>query len=332
MNIVIFQPFVLPKFLGVIGALKGRILFRRQRCSMGEAVPELMNTREVAEYLRIKERKVYDLVRNKRIPCTRVTGKWHFPKRLIDAWLAEGTDIPGAVERRVASPPSVISGSHDPLLEWSVRQSDCDLALLSGGSLDGLRRFADGEAMVCALHVFDPESGGYNVPAVKNLAVSDAVLIEWAHREQGLVVARGNPVGITGVADVAARGVRVIQRQDGAGSRILFDHLLSENGINPADLELPVEPARNETDLGLAISEGKADVGLAVRAAAHAFGLDFVPLHRERCDLLVRRRDYFEPMVQKLLAFSRSPGFSARAAEMGGYDVAGTGRVVWNSA
>lgn len=294
-------------------------------------MPELMNTREVAEYLRIKERKVYDLVRTKSIPCTRVTGKWHFPKRLIDAWLAEGTDVPSGVERRVASPPAVISGSHDPLLEWSVRQSGCDLALLSGGSLDGLRRFVDGEAMVCALHVLDPETGAYNVPAVKDLSVSDAVLLEWAHREQGLVVTRGNPLGIAGMADLGARGVRVVQRQEGAGSRILFDHLLNQTGKNPSDLEILAEVARNETDLGLAISEGKADAGLAVRAAAQAFGLDFIPLHRERCDLLVRRRDYFEMPVQKLLAYARSPGFSSRAAEMGGYDVGETGRVVWNS-
>ena len=294
-------------------------------------MPELMNTREVAEYLRIKERKVYDLVRNKRIPCTRVTGKWHFPKRLIDAWLAEGTDVPGAVERRVALPPAVISGSHDPLLEWSVRQSDCNLAMLSGGSLDGLRRFADGEAMVCALHVLDSATDTYNIPAVANLGVSDAVLIEWAYREQGLVVTRGNPLGITSMAGLGARGVRVIQRQEGAGSRILFDHLLNKCGQDFSDLETLDEPARNETDLGLAISEGKADAGLAVRAAAQAFGLDFIPLHRERCDLLVRRRDYFEPMVQKLLTFARSPGFSSRAGEMGGYDVADIGRVVWNS-
>ncbi len=284
-----------------------------------------MNTREVAEYLRIKERKVYDLVRNKRIPCTRVTGKWHFPKHLIDAWLADGTDVPGAVERRVASPPAVISGSHDPLLEWSVRQSDCELALLSGGSLDGLRRFADGEAMVCALHVLD------NVAAVQEVGVSDAVLIEWAQREQGLVVMRGNPLGISGLVDLAVPGTRVVQRQDGAGSRILFDHLLNQNGIGSAELGILAEPARNETDLGLAISEGKADVGLAVRAAAQAFGLDFIALHRERCDLLVRRRDYFEAPVQKLLTFAQSPGFCVRAAEMGGYDVGETGRVVWNS-
>lgn len=292
-------------------------------------MPELMNTREVAEYLRIKERKVYDLVRERRIPCARVTGKWLFPKRLIDAWLAEGTELPRDIHT-LAPPPPVIVGSHDPLLDWSVRESDCDLALLASGSLDGLRRFAEGEAMVCALHVLDARTGEYNIAVVETLGAG-AVLIEWARRDQGLVVAPGNPLAIRDVGDLARKGARVILRQQGAGSRILFEHLLERAEISVDALVTLEQPARSETDLGQAISEGKADAGLGVRAAAHAFRLDFVPLYQERCDLLVRRRDYFEPPVQKLLAFAHTPAFAARAAEMSGYDIDATGRVVWNA-
>ncbi|WP_316977515.1 helix-turn-helix transcriptional regulator [Shumkonia mesophila] len=291
---------------------------------------ELMNTHEVAEYLRLKERKIYDLVREKRIPCTRVTGKWLFPKRLIDAWLAEGTEVPKEIGRHARPAPPVIAGSHDPLLEWCVRESGCDLALLAGGSLDGLRRFAEGEAMVCALHVFDPASGEYNLPVVEALG-ADGVLIEWARREQGLVVAPGNPLSIRAIADLARPGVRVVLRQQGAGSRILLEHLLERAGVALEALNVLDQPARSETDLGQVISEGRADAGLAVAAAAHAFRLDFVPLWQERCDLLIRRRDYFEAPVQALLAFARTPAFTRRAAEMSGYDVAATGRIVWNA-
>lgn len=290
---------------------------------------ELMSTHEVAEYLRIKERKVYDLVREKRIPCTRVTGKWLFPKRLIDAWVAEGTDVPEAVARKTQPVPPVLAGSHDPLLEWSVRECGGDLAMNAAGSLDGVRRFAAGEAMVCALHVLDPETGTYNVPAIETLG-EDAVLVEWARREQGLVVAPGNPRGIGGIHDLA-KGARVILRQEGAGSRILFEYLVSVDGLNLGDLDVLEQPARTETDLGQAVSEGKADAGLAVRAAAQAFHLDFVPLYEERLDLFIRWRDYFEPPVQTLLAFARTPAFVARAAEMGGYDISECGAVRWNA-
>lgn len=291
---------------------------------------ELMNTREVADYLRLKERKIYDLVRERRIPCTRVTGKWLFPRRLVDAWLAEGTAVPKEMERHARPAPPVVSGSHDPLLEWCVHESGCDMALLTGGSLDGLRRFADGEAMVCALHVLDPATGEYNIPVVEALG-ADAVLVEWAGRRQGLVVAPGNPFGLGSVADLARSGVRIVLRQPGAGSRILLDYLLGREGMAPGALAALEQPARGETDLGQAISEGRADAGLAVEAAAHAFRLDFVPLWRERCDLLMRRRDYFEAPVQALLAFARTPAFARRAAEMGGYDVTATGRIVWNA-
>ena len=297
---------------------------------------ELMNTREVAEYLRIKERKVYDLVRQKRIPCTRRTGKWLFPRHLIDLWLAEGTELP-VISHALNPPPPVAVGSHDPLLEWCLRESGCDLAMLSGGSLDGLRRLTSGEAILCGLHVVDgsAEDGGdsaYNVSVVERMCQGlDVVLMEWCWREQGLILAAGNPLGISSLADLAEKHARVVARQHEAGSQLLLIHLLSDSGVELGDLDVVEPPARSETDLGLAIVEGKADAGMAIAAVAHQFRLDFVPLHRERYDLLIRRRDYFEAPFQKLLSFADSPAFASRASEMTGYDVSGLGRIVYNA-
>ncbi len=291
---------------------------------------EMMTTREVAEYLRIRQRKVYDLVREKRIPCTRLTGKWLFPRRLVDLWVAQGTDMPLAAHGLVQHAPPVVVGSHDPLLEWALRESRCDLALLSGGSLDGLRRLAAGEAVTCGLHVLDSASGEYNVPVVRQTCAGlDVAMIEWGWREQGLVVAPGNPKGIGGIGDL--RGARLATRQPEAGSQLLLIHLLAEAGMELGDLETMEQPALSETDLALAVLEEKADAGLAVAAVARQFRLEFIPLHRERFDLLVRRRDFFDEPFQKLLAFARGEPFSARAGEMGGYDTSGLGRVVYNS-
>ena len=296
-----------------------------------------MNTREIAEYLRIKERKVYDLVRQKRIPCTRVTGKWLFPRHLVDLWVAEGTDVPAAARNLLPAPPPVVVGSHDPLLDWCLRESGCELAMLPGGSLDGLRRLAAGEAVMCGLHVFDASagedgSGEYNVSVVSRTCQGlDVVLVEWCWRDQGLVLAPGNPLAVSALQDLAGKRARVVTRQHEAGSQLLFVHLLADAGMRPGDIDTVEPPARNETDVGLAILEDKADAGLAIAAVAHQFRLDFLPLHRERFDLLVRRRDYFEPPFQKLRAFARSPAFQTRAKEMAGYDVSGLGRVVYNS-
>jgi putative molybdopterin biosynthesis protein len=292
-------------------------------------MPELMTTGEVAAYLRLKERKVYDLVRRGRIPCSRITGKLLFPKHLIDLWVAQNTDVSGAEAR--ATPP-VAAGSHDPLFEWALRESGSGLAMLAGGSTDGVRRLAEGQAVVAGLHILDPPSGDYNVAAVRDIGrIADVVLIEWAEREQGLVMAAGNPLGLAGVAGLRDPSVRVACRQEGAGAQLLMRHLLAREGLRLEALNVISPPMLTETDLAAAVLDGKADCGLAIRAVAQRFRLGFIPLHRERFDLAMRRRDYFEPPLQALFGFACGDTFRGHAAELGGYDVTRTGRIVYNA-
>lgn len=292
---------------------------------------DLMTTREVADYLRIKERKVYDLVAQGEIPCSRQAGKWLFPTDLIDRWVLQGVRATGLA---VGPVPAIIAGSNDPLLEWAVRESGCGLAILGGGSLDGLSRVADGEAVACGVHMRDPETGTYNVPWVRSaLAGSDVVVIRWAQREQGLLVASGNPQSVSGIADLRGKGakkLRVGQRQEGAGSQMLLRQLLEEAEIPVGDVDLVSPPARSEVDLAQLIADGKADAGVAIGAVARQYRLDFVPLAEEFFDLVVRRRDYFDRPLQTLLAFAHSGPFGVRAAELTGYDISALGQVVWN--
>jgi len=291
---------------------------------------EFMNTREVADYLRIKQRKVYALLRAKRIPCSRVTGKWLFPKHLIDLWVAENTDYAGlGFETRPPAP--VVAGSHDPLLDWAVRESGCGLAIRSGGSLDGLKQLASGEAAMAGLHVRDAESGEYNAPLLRAApSLREAVLIHVARRRQGLLLAPGNPLRIKSLAALKSRKARIMPRQAAAGSQILLLDLLAKARIKPADLRLVHPPASSETDVGLAIVEGRADAGLAIEAVARQFRLAFLPLAEECFDIALRRKTYFEAPAQTLFAFLRSPAFRRRAAKLGGYDVSEAGAVVWN--
>ncbi|CAA7617046.1 Periplasmic molybdate-binding protein/domain [Candidatus Terasakiella magnetica] len=293
--------------------------------------PDMMDTHQVARYLRIKERKVYELLKDRRIPCTRVTGKWLFPKVEIDAWLKRNSAAAGQAGRP-GPVPMVLAGSHDPLLEWCLRELGGTLAVLSGSSSDGLARLAAGEAALAGLHLVDGESGEFNVPQVRQvLGERNMVMIEWAWRQQGLVVASGNPLGLTSVADLARAKARVVLRQDGAGSRVLFERLLAEAGVSEALLTTVSAPVRSETDVGLAILEGAADTGLAVASVAKSLKLGFVPLSRERFDLVIDRQAYFEPPVQALLAFARTREFAARAEALGGYDITGLGAIRWNA-
>lgn len=289
----------------------------------------MMDTREVAAYLRLKERRIYDLVRQRAIPHVRATGKLLFPRAQIDAWLAGKGEAPAAPSR---TRPPIIAGSHDPLLEWAVRESRCGLAILATGSRAGVETLARGEATAAAAHWRDEDSGEFNVPLVRQmLSGSDVVVLEWARRTQGLLVREGNPHRIRTVADLARKRVRVAKRQAEAGSHRLLLHLLANAGMRAEALDWSSRVAHAETELAAIVREGDAEVGLGIEAAAHANGLAFVPLATERFDLVACRRDAFEPPLQTLLAWTRRPEFAARAASLGGYDVTNTGRVVFNA-
>jgi excisionase family DNA binding protein len=290
---------------------------------------EFLNTQEAADYLRLKERTIYELVRRRQIPCSRVTGKLLFPRHLIDLWVTRRLDFEGPELERA---PPVVAGSHDPLLEWAVRASGSELAQLAGGSTDGLERLAAGKAMLAGMHILDSATGDYNVPALRAFrGLSDVVLIEWAKREQGFVVAEGNPLRLLAAADLARPGIRLVRRQEGAGAQILLRHLLAEAKLRFESLAVATPPALTESEVADAVLDGKADVGIAAKSVAHHFRLGFVPLKRERFDLAMRRRDYFEPPIQKLLRFARSPEFAATAAALGGYDITETGGTIYNA-
>jgi putative molybdopterin biosynthesis protein len=292
---------------------------------------EYLTTAEAADYLRLGERKLYELVAAGRIPCTKATGKWLFPKWLLDRWLAAGLALPEGLTTEPA--PPVVAGSHDPLLEWALRESGSGLALLPEGSEAGLRRLRAGEAAIAGIHLHRIEGAddGANSEAIgADSALADAVVIAWARREQGLVVAPGNPLELRNLTDVAEKDARLAERQSGAGAQALLLRLAKQLGIDFGALARAGPPARTGDDLALFVREGRADCGIATRAVAATRGLDFVSLAWERFDLVMRRRDYFERGLQALFAFARDPAFAVRAAALGGYDTAETGRVVLN--
>ncbi len=289
----------------------------------------MMDTREVAAYLRLKERRVYDLVRKNALPHIRATGKLLFPKAQIDAWLASKS---GAPQEATIHAPPIVAGSHDPLLEWAVRDSRSGLAVLACGSSAGISRLAQGEATVAAMHWLDRATGDYNVPlARERMASTDFVIIEWARRTQGLLLPPDNPLRIKRLNDLVRTKARVVSRQPESGSHHLFQQLLDRANIDPRSLRWLPRPCLAETDLASAIYSGVADAGVAIEAAARARGLAFIPLAVERLDLVVRRRDYFEPPLQALLAFARTTSFAQQASAMGGYDIAASGRIVFNA-
>ena len=290
-------------------------------------MPELLTTDEAATYLRLSERKLYELVANGAVPCSKITGRWLFPKAALDRWVTAGL----LMSATLAQPaPPIVGGSHDPLLEWALRESRSNLASLPEGSEAGLRRLARGEVMAAAIHLHrvegdDEQANGDAVSGAPGL--HDAVVIAFARREQGLLVAPGNPLRLTDMAGVAKRRARVALRPTGAGAQLLLLALLGRAGLAFETLNAIKPPCPTGPDIAQAVRAQRADCGIATRAVALSAGLDFVPLAWERFDLVLRQRDYFTPGPQALFDFLRTTAFRDRAAELGGYDVSEAGCV-----
>ncbi len=288
---------------------------------------ELLTSGEAADYLRLKERKLYELVATGAIPCTKVTGRWLFPKAELDRWVKGAVVQPAGLG--LAEPPPIVGASHDPLFEWALRESGSALATLPEGSERGIERFQAGEVTAAAihLHALDHDDSQANVAAVRECAAaSDAVLIAFARREQGLLVAPGNPLGLGSIADAVERRARLALRPKGAGAQLLLLALLhrAKAGFE-AIATGPVCPTG--PDIAQAIRADRTDCGIATRSVANAAGLGFIPIVWESFDLVLHQRDYFRPPLQALFRFLRTKEFTARAREAGGYDVSVAGDV-----
>jgi putative molybdopterin biosynthesis protein len=289
---------------------------------------QLFTTAEAAAYLRLKERKIYEMVAEGIVPCTKVTGRWLFPKAELDHWLASSVSRPAGVSP--PEPAPIISGSHDPLLEWALRESDSGLATLAIGSEAGFARFAAGESVAAAIHLHalhDAEADANVIALRKRSDLRDTVLIAFCRREQGFLVPDGNPQELDSIDDVIAKRARIATRPKGAGAQLLLLALLEQAGATLDRLAVVAPICPTGPDIAQAIRAGRADTGIATRGVANAAGLDFVPIVWEPFDLVMRQRDYFQPQLQTLLKFLQSDAFAARARELGGYDIQGAGSV-----
>ena len=289
---------------------------------------QLFTTAEAASYLRLKERKIYEMVAEGAVPCTKVTGRWLFPRAELDQWLAASVTRPSGMER--SEPTPIVAGSHDPLLEWVLRESGSGLATLAVGSDAGFTRFLDGECLAAAihLHALEDPAADANVATLQSRGdVQDVVMIGFCRREQGFLLAPGNPLGIRSIEDVIAKKARITLRPKGAGAQLLLLSLLHSVGTSVERLATASPISPTGPDIAQAVRAGRADTGIATRGVANAAGLDFVPIVWEHFDLVMRQRDYFHAPVQAILRFLRSPDLAARAQELGGYDMSGAGQV-----
>ncbi len=296
----------------------------------GDAQPRYMTVKQVAAYLQVNEKKIYSLVREGKIPASKLTGKWLFPRDLVDQWLLESSHG-GLLTDRI-----VVAGSDDPLLFRAIAQVANSLqsrALISysaTGSQLGLSLLAHRRADVCGIHWGPAEESQQRHPALirQFVQAGDWVLVRLFRREQGLLVAPGSWSPEIGIDGLFQRQVRWVERQEGAGSQRFLRELISRHDLDPADRRITGR-ARTEREAASLIAMGQAEVGPGVRAAATEFGLDFVPIGWEAFDLALHRGIFFRNLFQQLLEHLRGGDCRRQANMLGGYDLAELGNLVW---
>jgi len=251
---------------------------------------------------------------------------------------SEGEDMGTTVTVHLYRSPAEIArtiltiGSHDLTLDllaqFLAEQGDRRLASAHVGSLSGLVALRRGEAHLAGSHLLDEATGEYNASYVKRyLPGQEVVLVALVGREQGWIVPQGNPKGLSGWADAANPDVRLVNRQRGAGTRVLLDFELGKLGITPEQVRGYDREEYTHLAVAAAVASGTADAGLGIRAAARALHLDFVPLAQERYELVIPKQHYGSELLRPLLDLLHDDEFKTAVAALPGYDVSIMGQV-----
>lgn len=252
----------------------------------------------------------------------------------------EGYEAGEEVQVRLLSTPEklqntlVVIGSHDPLLDEvadMMHRADPTVFMSSShvGSMGGIMAIRRGEAHAGGCHLLDTETGVYNLSFLKKYFPNGGIrLVRCVGRQQGLMLAKGNPLDIKGFADIAKNGVRYVNRQKGSGTRVLMDYLCEQYAVNVSDIYGYEREELTHTSVAAQIANGSADAGMGIYSAAQLYDLDFLPICIEEYDLIITDHAWETPVVQQLIATLKSPAFREKMLAMGGYTVDHPGEII----
>lgn len=298
---------------------------------------ELMNTKEVAKYLDIHEKQVYLLIKAGKIPCTRVTGKWIFPIKLIDEWLqTSAQDGLQQARKRVNSIDGALmaAGSNDPVLDMLLTAMKKDhpafnIFSASTGSVNGLEALNSGLTDMAFSHLYDPETGDYNTPYLRQYCPDhQPVVVNLFYRQIGFLTAKSKANNFNGWESLSHQDVRFVNRQQGSGVRILLDYELKKRGIACADISGYDNEVYTHFEVGLSLTSGEADAGIASAAVAKILDLNFQPLTSERFDMILDKSTFFQPAIQAFIETLQSGKFKNRVEKIGNYNFKDSGRIL----
>ncbi|MBU0993530.1 MAG: helix-turn-helix transcriptional regulator [Proteobacteria bacterium] len=295
-----------------------------------------LSTREVAEFLKVNEKMIYTLVSEKNMPASKVTGKWLFPKHLVEQWIEINTiNYPEkGVHQTLDDGVLVIAGSNDILLEKAISLYNTDITgriTVFGnlGSMGGLKALRQNLCHIASSHLLQDDQDEYNFYFAGQELDKMPVVVNFCKREQGILVPKGNPRNIAGIKDLLSPSVKIINRPVGTGTRLLFDKELKKAGVTGEKINGYHTEVTRHMDVGLEILSGRVDAGLAIRPVASLLNLDFIPVRWERYDLIIKKDHFFSEDIQRFLSILHDSEFKKAAEGYGGYDIQKSGKMVF---
>ena len=297
---------------------------------------KLLSTRAVAEFLNVNEKMVYTLVAEKGLPASKVTGKWLFPQHLVEQWVETQTiNYPDTGSLRpLQHGILVLAGSNDPLLDRAISlfnsQFQAPLAVFGNlGSMGGLRALRQNLCHIASSHLLQEDEEEYNFDyAFQELDAMPAV-VNFTRREQGILVARDNPKKISGVADLAEPGMRIVNRPLATGTRLLLDREFKKAGIKGEKIDGYSNEVHRHLDVGLEILAGRADAGPGIGAVAGLLNIGFIPIRWERFDFMILKDRFFDEGIQRFLGLLHEDSFRKMAQAIPGYDISLSGKMIY---
>jgi excisionase family DNA binding protein len=296
----------------------------------------LFSTKEVAKFLHVNEKMVYTLIAEKNLPATKITGKWMFPQHLVEQWLDLNTiNYPqSAPKNSDYQSLLIITGSNDLLLNGTVSLFNNlypDQVAVFGnlGSMGGLRALRQNQCHIAASHLLQENEQEYNFKFAETELTNIPAVVNFCQREQGLLLARGNPLKIKAVDDLGKKEMRIVNRSMGTGTRLLLDFELKKADIDPQHLSGYQDEKSGHLEAGLEVLAGRADAAPGIRIVAYLLGLDFLPLRWERFDLLIPKERFFEKGIQLFLGLLHEDRFKNLYPPDCGYNLETAGKVMF---
>lgn len=296
---------------------------------------------EVAQLLKVSKLTIYDLVKKGDLPIFRVGRQMRVDRTDLQLYIQKSkTGVTPASSTAMTTPSTktkkvIISGQDlalDLLGKYIEKKQSNKVLRSHEGSFNGVMALYNGECDIASLHLYDGDTGDYNTPYLKKIFVSHSyILLNLVSRRAGFYVQKGNPLQIQSMEDFKTKSLKLMNREKGSGARTFLDEQLRMHHISPSSIEGYNEEEMSHIDVASAVANGHADIGIGIEKISKLIEVDFIPLIRERYDIVLLKTPENHLLIESVKEILNSPEFQSEIDALGDYDVIKMGQVIYET-